>query len=75
VLVGTEALLLHEGQLVVGEALKLHAARGFIDPLALMDIDRDGKLEAITRDGLKLETRGDRSLKRSYAFPATFCPC
>lgn len=60
---------------LVGEELKLHAARGFIDPLALMDIDRDGKLEAITRDGLKLETRGDRSLKRSYAFPATFCPC
>ena len=60
---------------LVGDELKLHHQRGFINPVALLDIDRDGKLEAITRDGRRIETRGAKSLARRYDFPSSFCPC
>lgn len=60
---------------LVGDELVLHSDDGFMDPSALMDIDRDGKLEAVSHNGEALWTRGDGSLARDYSFPATFCPC
>jgi hypothetical protein len=58
-----------------GDVLTPHADPGFLDPIAVMDVDRDGHLEAVTGDATKLETRGPKPLAFSYSFLSVFCPC
>ncbi len=58
-----------------GDILTPHADPGFLDPIALMDVDRDGHLEAVTGDATNLETRGPRPLAFRYSFLSVFCPC
>lgn len=50
-------------------------APGFIDPVAVMDLERDGHLEAVTAEGVQLESRGPAGTVRSYEFPYHGCPC
>lgn len=50
--------------------------QGFWRPLALMDLDRDGHLEAVTRGGVALESSGpDRGFAQSFEIPWWGCPC
>jgi hypothetical protein len=59
-----------------GAALVPQPGPGFLDPRAVMDIDRDGHLEAVTADGHTLESRAEASpLTRHYAFPDLGCGC
>ena len=58
-----------------GDTLTPHADPGFLDPIALMDVDRDGHLEAVTGDATTLETRGPKPLAFDYSFVSVFCPC
>lgn len=60
---------------LVDGALVLQEDAGFHHPLAVMDIDRDGHLEAVTAHGQRLETRGEGSLAREASFPDYGCPC
>jgi hypothetical protein len=61
---------------VVGDALVVQDDPGFVGPLALMDLDRDGHLEAVTAGGTRLETRGPHAgLARDYEVPWIGCPC
>ena len=48
---------------------------GFMHPLALMDLERDGHLEAVTADGTQLESRGPIAPLQSFTFPYHGCPC
>lgn len=48
---------------------------GFIDPVAVMDLERDGHLEAVTAEGVQLESRSPAGTARSYEFPYHGCPC
>lgn len=48
---------------------------GFIDPLAVMDLERDGHLEAVTQDGLQLESRGPAGAVQGFEIPYHGCPC
>lgn len=67
----TAVLFLREGALLVPQP-----GPGFFDPLALMDIDHDGALEAVTEYGHTLESRvKDSALTFHYAFPALSCGC
>lgn len=59
-----------------GDNLVAQPGPGFLDPLAVMDIDRDGTLEAVTEHGRTLESRDETSLlTRHYAFPDLGCGC
>lgn len=59
-----------------GAALVAQPGPGFLDPLAVMDIDRDGVLEAVTEGGRSLESRAEPSaLTRRYEFPYLGCGC
>lgn len=59
-----------------GAQLVAQPGPGFFDPLAVMDIDRDGQLEAVTEYGHTLESRGEASpLTFHYAFPELSCGC
>lgn len=58
-----------------GDRLTLRPEAGFLDPVALIDADRDGHLEAVTAGGRSLVTRGSDALRFEYSFPAVFCPC
>ncbi len=59
-----------------GAALVAQPGPGFLDPLAVMDIDRDGQLEAVTEHGHTLESRDEHSpLVRHYGFPDLGCGC
>jgi hypothetical protein len=59
-----------------GDALVAQPGPGFLDPLAVMDIDRDGQLEAVTERGHTLESNREGSpLTRHYAFPDLGCGC
>lgn len=60
---------------LVDGALVLQEDAGFHHPIAVMDIDRDGHLEAVTAHGQQLETRGEGSLAREASFPDYGCPC
>lgn len=60
---------LEEGKLVP------QADAGFIDPVALMDLERDGHLEAVTEGAYKLESRGPAGVLQSFDFPYHGCPC
>lgn len=48
---------------------------GFIDPVAVMDLERDGHLEAVTAEGVQLESRGPAGTVHRYEFPYHGCPC
>jgi hypothetical protein len=49
---------------------------GFWRPQALMDLDRDGHLEAVLHGGFTLDSRGpDRGLSMSFEIPWWGCPC
>jgi hypothetical protein len=59
-----------------GAGLVAQPGPGFLDPLAVMDIDRDGQLEAVTEHGQALESRREASpLARRYEFPDHGCGC
>ncbi len=58
-----------------GDRLTPHTDPGFLNPIALMDVDRDGHLEAVTDNATHLETRGSQPLAFRYSFPSIFCPC
>ncbi|MBL9107381.1 MAG: hypothetical protein JNL82_41205 [Myxococcales bacterium] len=59
-----------------GEALVARPEPGFLDPLAVMDIDGDGRLEAVTDRGRSLESHAEASpLALRYAFPDLGCGC
>lgn len=57
------------------DTLSPHPDPGFLDPLAVMDVDRDGHLEAVVDHGHTLETRGPGDLARGFRFPDYNCPC
>lgn len=48
---------------------------GFLHPLAVMDLERDGHLEAVTENGLQLESRGPNSTLQRFEIPYHGCPC
>lgn len=48
---------------------------GFIDPMAVMDLERDGHLEAVTQGGLQLESRGPAGTVQGFEIPYHGCPC
>lgn len=59
-----------------GDALVAQPGPGFLDPLAVMDVDRDGQLEAVTEHGHALASRREDSpLVSRYAFPDLGCGC
>jgi len=58
-----------------GERLSPQGA-GFLRPDALMDLERDGHLEAVTSDGRAIETRGPASTAtQSFEIPYVGCRC
>lgn len=60
---------------VAGPELVLLDQPGFIHPLALMDLERDGQLEAVTEGGLHLESRGLPGTVQRFEVPYHGCPC
>ncbi|MBL9106938.1 MAG: hypothetical protein JNL82_38915 [Myxococcales bacterium] len=59
-----------------GHAWDILEGEGFWRPEAVMDLDRDGRLEAVTAGGTHLETMGsDPALAQSYEIPWYGCPC
>lgn len=58
---------------VDGDALLALDQPGFLDPLAIMDLERDGQLEAVTRSGWQLETAA--GTLQSFEIPYHGCPC
>lgn len=59
-----------------GHAWDVVETDGFWRPQALMDLDRDGRLEAVTAGGTTLTTAGsDAALEQSYEIPWWGCPC
>ena len=48
---------------------------GFLHPLAVMDLERDGHLEAVTENGLHLESRGPTTTIQRFEIPYHGCPC
>jgi len=56
-----------------GEGLQVMPGPGFLGPRAIMDVERDGKLEAVVSHGT-LETRGPNSFP-SFNFDPYECPC
>lgn len=60
---------------IEGETLRLLDQPGFLHPLAVMDLERDGLLEAVTAGGTQLESRGAATPTQRYEFPYHGCPC
>ena len=60
---------------LAGEQLQPHSDAGFIGPVAVMDLERDGHLEAVTADGHTIETRGPAITHQSFEFPYNGCRC
>lgn len=58
-----------------GAALIAHEAPGFLRPLAVMDLERDGTFEAVTDGGYRLETRSPGGVAQAFSFPYHGCPC
>ncbi len=59
-----------------GDEWRVLADQGFWQPQALMDLDRDGHLEAVTNNGFALVSSGpDRGLAQSFEIPWWGCPC
>lgn len=58
-----------------GAALVAHEAAGFLSPLAVMDLERDGSFEAVTDGGYQLQTRTPGGVAQSFSFPYHGCPC
>lgn len=59
-----------------GDAWRVLADEGFWRPQALMDLDRDGHLEAVTANGFALVSSGpDHGLAQSFEIPWWGCPC
>ena len=60
---------------IAGDTLQPHADGGFLGPNAVMDLERDGHLEAVTTSGQAIETRGPATGHQSYEFPYNGCRC
>jgi hypothetical protein len=60
---------------IEGDRLQPHADGGFLRPNAVMDLERDGHLEAVTTSGQTIETRGPATGHQSYEFPYNGCRC
>jgi hypothetical protein len=59
-----------------GDVLVAQPGPGFLDPLALMDVDGDGRLEAVADRGRALESRAEASpLAFRHEFPELGCGC
>ena len=60
---------------VTDDGLVLLDQPGFIHPLAIMDLERDGQLEAVTEGGMHLESRGLPGTVQRFEIPYHGCPC
>lgn len=60
---------------VEGDSLRLLDQPGFLHPLAVMDLERDGLLEAVTAGGTQLESNTAAAPTQRYEFPYHGCPC
>lgn len=68
---GRTALLLA----IEGDRLVPQDQAGFLHPLALMDLERDGQLEAVTAGGDTLASNGPAGDVQSFTIPYHGCPC
>jgi hypothetical protein len=58
-----------------GGELVAQADSGFLAPLALMDLERDGHLEAVTEGGNRIESSGPAGDVQQFTIPYHGCPC
>jgi len=60
---------------IEGDRLQPHQDPGFLGPNAVMDLERDGHLEAVTMSGQTIETHGPHTAHQSFEFPYSGCRC
>lgn len=58
-----------------GDRLTLLDQPGFVGPVAIMDLERDGWLEAVTNNGMTIESRATPTPVQHFEIPYHGCPC
>lgn len=58
-----------------GDSLTLLDQPGFVGPVAIMDLERDGWLEAVTNNGMTIESRATPTPVQHFEMPYHGCPC